>query len=55
MGKKVMPFFAYDPARIMDVSIGLYPDRLREHRMLFFTTSNTNGRHSALRMEEKYT
>lgn len=46
MDKEVMPFVVYDPARIMDVSIGLFPDRLPEHEMLFLTNSNTNQRHS---------
>ena len=50
MGKEVILFFAYDPARLMDVSIGLSPDSLREHKMLLLTDSNTNQRHSALRM-----
>ena len=54
MGKEVMPFFVHDRGRIMNVSNGLSPDSLQEHKMLFFTNSNTKQRHTDLRMEEKY-
>ena len=54
MGEEVMPFFSCGLARTKDARIGLSPDRLREHEMLFSPTANATSDTPPLTMEGKY-